>query len=174
MEKWQWHHNLPTWNHCQIFLTFFCLSCQVKLLVQVECLYHRWMFFFIRDWPEIRKSEIPPSEFYPISGDWSKLGIPSLAQTSLMKWNWVLRNAMVTAFTVPELFKENQQEGWEVKLPRPTLGINSFLCSIHFIQKCLRICRNNVLRIACPRPRESSILWHFYNFKAFVKPLTQI
>ena len=35
-----------------------------------------WQFSFIRDWPEIRKSEIPPSEFCPISGDWSKLGIP--------------------------------------------------------------------------------------------------
>ena len=27
-----------------------------------------WQFSFIRDWPEIRKSEIPPSEFCPISG----------------------------------------------------------------------------------------------------------
>ena len=26
-----------------------------------------WQFPFIRDWPEIRKSEIPPSEFWPIS-----------------------------------------------------------------------------------------------------------
>ena len=28
-----------------------------------------WQFSFIRDWPEIRKSEISPSEFCPISGD---------------------------------------------------------------------------------------------------------
>ena len=33
-----------------------------------------WQFSFIRDWPEIRKSEIPPSEFCPISGDWDKFG----------------------------------------------------------------------------------------------------
>ena len=42
-------------------------------------------FTFIRDWPEIRKSEIPPSEFCPISGDWGKLGIPNLARMPLMK-----------------------------------------------------------------------------------------
>ena len=44
-----------------------------------------WQFSFIRDWPEIRKSEIPPSEFCPISGDWGELGIPNLARMSLIK-----------------------------------------------------------------------------------------
>ena len=29
-----------------------------------------WQFSFIIDWTEIRKSEIPTSEFFPISGDW--------------------------------------------------------------------------------------------------------
>ena len=28
-------------------------------------------FTFTKDWPEIQKSEISPSEFYPISGDWA-------------------------------------------------------------------------------------------------------
>ena len=37
-----------------------------------------WQFSFIRDWPEIRKSEIPPSEFCPISGYWDELWIPNL------------------------------------------------------------------------------------------------
>ena len=41
-----------------------------------------WQFSFIRDWPEIRKSEIPPSEFCPISGDWGELWIPNLARMS--------------------------------------------------------------------------------------------
>ena len=40
---------------------------------------------FIRDWPEIRKSEIPASEFCLICGDWGELGIQNLAQTSLIK-----------------------------------------------------------------------------------------
>ena len=44
-----------------------------------------WQFSFIRDWPEIRKSEITPSEFCPISGDWDKLWIPNLARMSLIE-----------------------------------------------------------------------------------------
>ena len=38
-----------------------------------------WPFPFIKDWPEIQKSGMPPSEFWPISGDWGKLGIPNFA-----------------------------------------------------------------------------------------------
>ena len=70
-----------------------------------------WQFSFIRDWPEIRKSEIPPSEFCPISGDWGELWIPNLAQMSLIKCYWMLQNARVTAFTVSELLRKNQQGG---------------------------------------------------------------
>ena len=40
---------------------------------------------FIRDWPDIRKSEIPASEFCLIYGDWGELEIQNLAQTSLIK-----------------------------------------------------------------------------------------
>ena len=29
-----------------------------------------WQFYFIRDWPEMWKSEIPPSKHCPISEDW--------------------------------------------------------------------------------------------------------
>ena len=29
-----------------------------------------WQFSFVRDWPEIRRLEIPSPEFFPISGDW--------------------------------------------------------------------------------------------------------
>ena len=51
----------------------------------------------IRDWPEIGKSEIPPSEFCPISGDWGQFWIPYLAQMSLIKSYWMLQNSRVTA-----------------------------------------------------------------------------
>ena len=70
-----------------------------------------WQFSFIRDWPEIRKSGITPSKFCPVSGDWGELGIPNLAQLSLMKCYWMLRNVRVPPFTVSELLSENQQEG---------------------------------------------------------------
>ena len=82
-----------------------------------------WQFPFIREWPEIQKSEIPPSEFRPLSGDWGELGIPNLAQTLLIKCYWMLQNARVMAFTVSELLRGNLQKGrWgigggAVKLP---------------------------------------------------------
>ena len=66
-----------------------------------------WQFSFIRDWPEIWKSEIPPSEFCPISGDWVELWIPDFARMSLIKCYWMLQNSRVTAFTVFELLREN-------------------------------------------------------------------
>ena len=52
-----------------------------------------WQFSFIRDWAEIRKSDITPSEFCPISGDRGELGIPNLARMSLMKCYQMLQNA---------------------------------------------------------------------------------
>ena len=50
-----------------------------------------WQFSFARDLPEIRKSEISPSEFCPISGNWSELEIPNLVRMSLMKCYWNAR-----------------------------------------------------------------------------------
>ena len=85
-----------------------------------------WQFLFIRDWPEIRKSEIPPSEFSPKSGSWSELGIPNLARMFLIKCYWMLQNSIVTAFTISELLKENQQEG-KTTHPHPgRLGLRVF------------------------------------------------
>ena len=75
-----------------------------------------WQFSFIMDWPEIRKLEIPLFEFCPISGDWGKLGIPNLAWIFLIRFYWKLQNAQVTAFTVSELWKENQQGGERDKI----------------------------------------------------------
>ena len=70
-----------------------------------------WQFSFIRDWPEIRKSEIPTSEFFPISGDWVKLWIPNVTAMSLIECYWMLQNSRVTAVTVFELLRENQLGG---------------------------------------------------------------
>ena len=49
-----------------------------------------WQFPFIKDWPEIRKSKIPSSEFFPMYGDWGKEVIPNLTRTSLIKCYWML------------------------------------------------------------------------------------
>ena len=75
-----------------------------------------WQFSFLRDWPEIWKSEIPPNEFCPVSEDWGELGILNLAQMSLMKCYWMLQNARVTTFTVFELLRKNKT-GEGVELP---------------------------------------------------------
>ena len=87
-----------------------------------------WQISFIRDWPEIWKPEIAPSEFCPVSGDWSKLWIPNLARISLIVCYWMLQNAMVTALTVFELLRENQLA---VKSPTITtqLGLITFVFS---------------------------------------------
>ena len=81
-----------------------------SFLLRLSCI-------FVRDWPEIRKSEIPPSEFCPISEDWGKIGIQDLGGMFLIKSYLVLQNSRFTAFTVPELLRENQQR--VVKIPPP-------------------------------------------------------
>ena len=79
-----------------------------------------WQLSFIMDWPEIRKSEIPLSEFCPISGDCGQLWPQNLARMSLIECYWMLQNSRVTAFTVFELLRENQLGG-KITPPRPRL-----------------------------------------------------
>ena len=84
-----------------------------------------WGFSFISDWPEIRKSEILPSEFWPIFTDLGGLDVPDL----VMKCYWMLQNARVTVFTISVSLSENQQRGG-VKLPpppTPRLRLTTFL-----------------------------------------------
>ena len=58
-----------------------------------------------------RNSEIGDTpEINPISGDWDEVGIPNMAPMSVIKCYWMLQNARITAFTVSELLRENQQE----------------------------------------------------------------
>ena len=107
--------NILTWCHRQFFdVALFLLSSLVtgpSFMSISSLVLELWQFSFIRDWPEIRKSEIPPSEFCPISWDWGKLWITNLAQMSLMKSYSMLQNSKVTAFTVSKLLRENQLSG---------------------------------------------------------------
>ena len=85
--------------------------------------------FFIRDWPEIQKSRIPPSEFCPISGDWDELGIPDLAWMTQIKCYEILQNARPTTFALYELLMEKSRRRWGKITPPPLphpprLGIN--------------------------------------------------
>ena len=81
-----------------------------------------WQFSFIRTWRKIRKSEIPSSEFWPISEDRNQLEIPNFVRMSLLKSCWMLQNTRVTAFTVSELLRENQKRSKIFPHP-PRLGL---------------------------------------------------
>ena len=89
--------------------------------------------FFIRDWPEIQKFEIPLPEFCPIPGDWGELDIPSLARMSPIKFYGTLQNARVTAFTVSELLRESRKGGGGKITPPPRLGLTKKI--YHLISK---------------------------------------
>ena len=114
LEKWPWRHNLLIWHYRQFFdaiLFFLSILVTGPSSMSISSLVlELWHLSFIRGWPEIWRSKIPPSLFYPVSGDQSKLGLPNLARMFLIKCYWKLQNARVTAFTVSELLRA-------VKLP---------------------------------------------------------
>ena len=104
---------MPTRSHSEFFLTPLLILVIGPSFMSISSLVPElWQFPFISDWPEIGKSEISPSKFDPIYGDWGELEIPNLARLSPMKCYWILQDARVTAFTVSELLRENHQEGW--------------------------------------------------------------
>ena len=106
-----WHDVIAKFFwHCYVSLVKFSywFKFHVNIFTSSRVL---WQFSFIRDWPEIRKSEIPLSEFCRISGDWGELGTSKLARMSLIKCYWMLQYTRVTAVTIPELFREDEQGG---------------------------------------------------------------
>ena len=85
-----------------------------------------WQFYFVRDWPEIQKSEIPPSGFCPISGDWGELWIPNSARRFPIKYYWMLQNARGYIFYRFWVIKEKPtggRGGGGVKLFSPSQGL---------------------------------------------------
>ena len=95
-----------------------------------------WQFSFMRDWQEILKSEIQPSEFFPISGDWGKLWVPNLARMSLTEFYWMLQNSRVTAFAVLELLRENQLGRSKITAPptTPRLGLKDVYAHAYLLK----------------------------------------
>ena len=91
-------HKLEIWHDVTIFrhevIDFFDVVCFAFLVK-----FSYWSKFhvniitgsgdmtisFYRRFTKNGKSEIKPSEFCPVSGDWGELGIPNLARTFLIK-----------------------------------------------------------------------------------------
>ena len=78
-----------------------------------------WQFYFIRDWPEIWKSEIPSCGFCPISGDGRKLWILNLARMSLIEYYWMLQYARGYSFYRFWVIKGKPTRGGGVKFAPP-------------------------------------------------------
>ena len=124
-------YNLPTWRHPKVFfdVAVFLLSGLVtgpSFMAMSLLGMELRQFSFIADWPKIWKSEIPLSEFCPISGDRGELRIPNFGRMFLMASYRMLQNCRVTAFTVSELIRENQQGSKNTPIPLPTQW-NNFL-----------------------------------------------
>ena len=120
------------WRQRHIFWAFFflfllsILGTGPSFMSISSLVLELWQFSFIRGWPEIRVSEIPPYELRPISGAWTGLWIPNLSQMSLIECYWMPQNIRVTAFTFFELLRENQlgREGELYRPPRPRASSN--------------------------------------------------
>ena len=97
--------------HCFVSLVSLSLVTGPSFMSISLLVLELWQFSFIRNWPEIRKSEIRRSEFFQISGEWGKLWIPNLARMSLIECYWSLQSSRVTASIVFELLRENQLGG---------------------------------------------------------------
>ena len=94
-----------------------------------------WQFSFIRDLPEIWKSEIPSSEFFPVSGDWGEWWIPNLAWIFLIECYLMLHNSRVTALAMFELLRENQLGVGDAEGGKITVRSRNYLKSdFSFIQ----------------------------------------
>ena len=125
IEKRHWCPKSPKWHYRHFFDFALLLLSSLVTGPSFMSISSRFLelcqFYFLRDWPEIRKLEIPPSDFYRISGDWGKLGNPNLVGMSLIKCYWMLQNSKVTAFS-----RENQQcVGLKLRFPPIQIRVKS-------------------------------------------------
>ena len=92
LEKWQWCQNLLIWRHLK---TFWCCF---DSLVKLSC------------WSKFQVNVITGSVVLTIFFFKGCFFVQYLETgMSLMKYYWMLQNAKVTAFTISELLRENQQ-----------------------------------------------------------------
>ena len=110
------------WHNVIHKLFWRSVSLQVQLLVQVSCQYHYWFWkydnFCLKGiWPEIRKSEISPSQFCLISRDLGELVIPTLLWMSLIKSYVMLQNPRLYSFYCFWVIKAKPTGAWGENTP---------------------------------------------------------
>ena len=110
----------------------------VKSLLVLEL----WQFLFISDWLEIQKSEMPPSEFPPISRDWGKLGIPNLAQMTNVSNKKLLNAAKYQGY----YYGKTNRIGVG-KIPPNLLGLTTVSFSKRWEWNIFTMTKNRWLRI---------------------------
>ena len=84
-----------------------------------------WQFYFIRDWPEIQKSEILPSEICPISEDWGQV-IDTKFSTNVSN-RMLLNPAKFQGYSFYRFWVikvKPSGEGGKI-IPPPRLGLNT-------------------------------------------------
>ena len=105
--NWKNGNGVTIFQH-HVIVIFFLLSSISLVNFSLWSKFHVYVItgsgiitiFFIRDWPESQKSEIPLSAFCPITGDWGELRTPNLARMSQTKCYWMLQNYRVSTFTI--------------------------------------------------------------------------
>ena len=110
LKKKQWRHNLPIWRHRQFFWRCFVFLVKFSYWFKFRGNWWHWSYGnFLLKGINQKSGNTEKSEFFLMSGDWGRSGIPNLTRISLIKCYYMLQNARVTASTVSELLRENQQ-----------------------------------------------------------------
>ena len=118
------------------FLTLFCFSCQVKLLIKVSVniITDSGVMTISFYKGRTRNLEIGNTTVWVLPSILrlgGKLEIPNLALTCQTKCYWMLQNAAITAFNVSALLRENQQGGGGDYLETQVRDNNSVLDNFH-------------------------------------------
>ena len=99
---------MPTWRHRHFFGVLLILLSSVitgpSFMSILSMVLELWQFSFTRNWPETQK--IPP--VWVLLNIWVDLGIPTLAQMSLIKCQCLLQIDRVTTLTISELIRVTQ------------------------------------------------------------------
>ena len=116
--NWKHDNDVTVCGHDVIVKVFWgCFVSHVKLVTGLNFMsissvvLELWQFSFLRNWPEIQKLEILPSEIWSIFENWGELRIQNFVQMFLMKFYWMLQSVGLTTFIFSKSLRKKQQGG---------------------------------------------------------------